>query len=169
MSVSESHKIMKAFYLSPSYDPNAARPADVVQAAIEFALAPTTPATLQVPVPAGARERILQAMWDAHRSMLGHGPSSMPKSRQDSRKLYGVLLDAILALPVDGRAGVIEECARLRALVSRVDDVLIRVVETIEDEGDRAYLASTNDVDTLKDLLRETEAERYRIMEATGE
>lgn len=33
-----AHKLMQEFYLSPSYDPKAERPADVVQAAIEFAL-----------------------------------------------------------------------------------------------------------------------------------
>lgn len=70
MTASESGKIMKDFYLSPSYDPHAARPADVVQAAIEFALITraTCNATLQVPAePSGeVRERVEEALREAY-------------------------------------------------------------------------------------------------------
>ena len=58
------------------------------------------------------------------------------------------------------------EVDRLRALVGRIDDTIFDIVSRIEDEGDRVYLGSTNDVDTLRELMRETKQEVYKTMEA---
>lgn len=54
----------------------------------------------------------------------------------------------------------------LAPLMKRIDIVLSNIVDALEDEGDRVYLGSTNDVDTLKALSEEIEHTVYRIMEA---
>jgi len=47
-AVARAEKIMCDFYLSPEYDPKAARPADVVKAAIQFVLSSAQPTTALV-------------------------------------------------------------------------------------------------------------------------
>lgn len=51
----EADRLMQDFYLSNSYDPNAARPADIVKAAIAFTLSNTRPQPSE-PTPAIAGE-----------------------------------------------------------------------------------------------------------------
>jgi hypothetical protein len=55
---------------------------------------------------------------------------------------------------------------QLAKLVRRIDAALSNIVEGLEDEGDRVYLESTNDVETMRALIKDTEAAVYQIMEA---
>lgn len=53
------------------------------------------------------------------------------------------------------------DVAHYARLLTRFHDSVLEIAATVEDEGDRIYFGSTNDVDTLKDLARELEDARW--------
>lgn len=55
------------------------------------------------------REAQLQALWDAHREYIGHAEAPLPKSRTDARKLYGLMLDRLAAIPDPEVMGEVKE------------------------------------------------------------
>ncbi len=55
----------------------------------------------------------------------------------------------------------------MRALLIRALDVASNLYDGLEDEGDRTYLGSTNDADTLKKLVDDLTAYRWSLVERT--
>ncbi len=52
-----------------------------------------------------------------------------------------------------------------RDFLERLANAITDIVDGLEDEGDRVYLGSTNDADTLRDLRREWFERRLREAE----
>lgn len=50
---------------------------------------------------------------------------------------------------------------RCRHLLHRIGDAIMDIAEGLENQGDRVYLGSTNDADTLKELSKLYQAYRW--------
>lgn len=62
--------------------------------------------------------------------------------------------------------------ARLTAMsktITRLRNVLILVTDNIEDDGDRAYFGSSNDADTLKDVVEDLDGWHWDDIVSDGE
>lgn len=62
-----------------------------------------------------------------------------------------------------------EEVRQLRDLVKRTEGFLSSMLSGLEDEGDRIYLASTNQADDMRDLCGDLQHAAFQIMEAESD
>lgn len=72
--VTEANKLTREFFLSTSFDPKPARPADTVEAAIAFTLAASEARRITELQSEEARERVARAMWDSEHLQPWDGP-----------------------------------------------------------------------------------------------
>jgi len=129
--------LMQEFYLSPGYDPKAARPADTVQAAIAFTLAAlSTPATTQGDVRALDALKEIQAhatmannVIRLNRDGAGNGRVKVATCMHHIQRLA----DATLGTPHEGSAPTAE--MKVMTVGGKVRDVVVDNLRSKPHEG----------------------------------